>query len=172
MLLFDRGTIVSPSVVMLCALAGARNFRGKDIAFSTIVAPMFSALASFTIAALVGSLGQGRTPDLAEAVAGLLALCCCALLALLLRSGKSRSQTPDRSDDESYRRLNELKVRSMQVENEHLQDLLQIRRRDAMSIAERISEQSEFMDELYSKVAGHGLPIGRYGLSSPVQPCW
>ena len=153
MLLFARGTIVSPLVVMLCALAGARNFRAKDIAVSTIVAPLFSALASFTIAALVGSLGQGRTPDLAEAVAGLLAFCCCALLALLLRSGKSRSQTPDRSDDESYRRLNELKVRSMQVENEHLQNLLQIRRRDAMSIAERISEQSEFMDELYSKVA-------------------
>ena len=52
MLLFARGTIVSPSVVMLCALAGARNFRGKDIAFSTIVAPLFSALASFTIAAV------------------------------------------------------------------------------------------------------------------------
>ena len=41
----------------------------------------------------------------------------------------------------------------MQVENEHLQNLLELRRRDAMSIAERISEQSEFIDELYGKVA-------------------
>ncbi|MGM9792051.1 MAG: helix-turn-helix transcriptional regulator [Candidatus Cryptobacteroides sp.] len=153
MLVFARGTIVSPSVVMLCALAGARNFRAGEITVSVLVAPFFSALSAFTLCALVSSVGYGRTPDVAEAVAGLFAIACCVLLALLVRALKSRPKKVDGGEDESYRRLNELKVHSMQVENEHLQNLLELRRRDAMSIAERISEQSEFIDELYSKVA-------------------
>ena len=153
MLVFARGTIVSPSVVMLCALAGARNFRLGEISVSVFVAPVFSALSAYTLCAVVSSVGYGRTPDVAEAVAGLFALACCVLLALLVKTLKSRPRQVERSSDESYHRLNELKVHSMQVENEHLQNLLELRRRDAMSIAERISEQSEFMDELYSKVA-------------------
>ena len=153
MLVFARGTIVSPSVVMLCALAGARNFRVGEITVSVLVAPFFSALSAFTLCAVVSSVGYGRTPDVAEAVAGLFAIACCVLLSLLVSSLKARPAKVDRSEDESYRRLNELKVHSMQVENEHLQNLLELRRRDAMSIAERISEQSEFIDELYGKVA-------------------
>ena len=153
MLVFARGTVVSPSVVMLCALAGARNFRLGEITVSVLIAPFFSALSAFTLCALVSSIGYGRTPDIAEAVAGLFAIVCCILLALLVRALKSRPKQMERSEDESYRRLNELKVHSMQVENEHLQNLLELRRRDAMSIAERISEQSEFIDELYGKVA-------------------
>lgn len=88
-------------------------------------------------------------------ISGMLGL---TAIALIARSRKTRRHAESRllaQEDEintNNRRLSEMEVQIMKMENDHLQNLLDLKRKETTGVVEKISEQKDFIDGLYSLV--------------------
>lgn len=122
------------------------------------------AVAVTAIAAAVILFRQGRF-DFPEGVSGLVTalsslslLLLSALVFFVMKNRKSRRDSIRRfsaQEDElndSNRKLSEMEVQITKMENDHLQNLLDLKRRETTGVVEKITEQREFIDSIYDSV--------------------
>ena len=54
--------------------------------------------------------------------------------------------------NDNNRKLSEMEVQLMKMENDHLQNLLDLKRKETTGVVEKISEQREFIDSIYDSI--------------------
>lgn len=80
------------------------------------------------------------------------------LIVQILRSRRERRNSVTRlkaQEDEindNNRKLSEMEVQLMKMENDHLQNLLDLKRKETTGVVEKISEQREFIDSIYDSI--------------------
>ena len=123
---------------------------------------LLTPLLAMILACLISGMIHPNLFSLVNAQVGLLIM----LLALVsggltvmsflyLRASKTSGRTLREMDDElneNRRAINEMEIKTMQAENENLHNLLDLKRKELVSVAMNLSEQKEFMDGLYEKV--------------------
>lgn len=163
-----HATPLSPALLTLAALAGCgialrRNTIGHTtlirLGAATLVTPVAGLLCGYFFSSVAGADGNNPSPDTYMLLLGLVLLAVTTLLVHNLLHGFLTRRTSGRmlleqeqQLAENRRSLNRLEIRAMQTENEKLHNLLELKRREVMSIALNINEQKEFMDRLYERV--------------------
>lgn len=123
---------------------------------------LLTPLLAMILACLISGMIHPNLFSLVNAQVGLLIM----LLALVsggltvmsflyLRASKTSGRTLREMDDElneNRQAINEMEIKTMQAENENLHNLLDLKRKELVSVAMNLSEQKEFMDGLYEKV--------------------
>lgn len=80
------------------------------------------------------------------------------LLIMIVRARRSKITADNRmveQEDElvtSNRRISEMEAQIMKMENDHLQNLLDLKRKETTGVVEKISEQKDFIDNIYDIV--------------------
>ncbi|MCF0168218.1 MAG: hypothetical protein HUJ93_06235 [Bacteroidales bacterium] len=99
----------------------------------------------------------GQTGGLVYASISMLLLFAIALLYLRERkSRRSSGQVISAQEDEitaNSRKLSQMEAHIMSMENDHLQNLLELKRKETTDIAEKITEQKDFLSSVYNLVA-------------------
>ncbi len=126
---------------------------------ATLITPIVGLLGGYFFAAAAGADGR---PTSAETYMLLLGLVLLAVTTLLVHNLLHTHLTRQKSGRvlleqeeqlaENRRSLNRMEIRTMRTENEQLHNLLELKRREVMSIALNINEQKEFTDRLYEQI--------------------
>ena len=121
-----------------------------------------SALVISLVCAFVCLPGTGFKSTGGYVILSILAIVICALITYLLvmivRARRSKLISDNRllaQEDEinsSNRKISEMEVQIMKMENDHLQNLLDLKRRETTGVVEKISEQKDFIDSIYDIV--------------------
>lgn len=166
-----KATPLAPGLLMLAGLAGCELAQNKEVNWmplaskigtDALLTPLLTPLLAMILACLIFGMIHPNLFSLVNAQVGLLIM----LLALVsggltvmsflyLRASKTSGRTLREMDDElneNRRAINEMEIKTMQAENENLHNLLDLKRKELVSVAMNLSEQKEFMDGLYEKV--------------------
>lgn len=163
-----RAVPLSPAMLALSALAGVGLGQGRhNVEPSTVIRLVTTMFITPAVALLFGYFAEivfspatlAFTSETFVVVLGMsVAVAVIFLVSNYLRHSL-RSRMSERmlreqgqQLSENRRTLNELEIRNMQIENRNLHDLLELKRREVMSIALNINEQKEFMEGLYEKI--------------------
>lgn len=68
------------------------------------------------------------------------------------RNSDERLVAKEDEINEGNRKLSEMEVQIMKMENDHLQNLLDLKRKETIGAVEKITEQKEFIDNIYEMV--------------------
>ena len=68
------------------------------------------------------------------------------------RHTSTRLQAQEDEINDSIRKMSEMEVQLMKAENDHLQNLLDLKRKETTGVVEKISEQREFINSIYDAV--------------------
>ncbi|MDE6778834.1 MAG: LuxR C-terminal-related transcriptional regulator, partial [Alistipes sp.] len=163
-----RAVPLSPAMLALSALAGVGLGQGRHtVEPSTVIRLVTTMFITPAVALLFGYFAVILFSPATLAFTSetfVVVLCMSVAVAVIfivsnylrhsLRSRMSERMLREqgRQLSENRRTLNELEVRNMQIENRNLHDLLELKRREVMSIALNINEQKEFMEGLYEKI--------------------
>ncbi|MDE5636996.1 MAG: hypothetical protein K2I43_03100, partial [Alistipes sp.] len=153
---------LSPAMLALSALAGVGLGQGRHtVEPSTVIRLVTTMFITPAVALLFGYFAVILFSPATLAFTSetfVVVLCMSVAVAVIfivsnylrhsLRSRMSERMLREqgRQLSENRRTLNELEVRNMQIENRNLHDLLELKRREVMSIALNINEQKEFME--------------------------
>lgn len=80
------------------------------------------------------------------------------LMIMIVRARRSKITADNRmveQEDElvtNNRRISEMEAQIMKMENDHLQNLLELKRKETTGVVEKISEQKDFIDNIYDIV--------------------
>ena len=162
-----KATPLAPGLLMLAGLAGCELAQNKEVNWMPLASKigtnaLLTPLLAMILACLISGMIHPNLFSLVNAQVGLLIM----LLALVsggltvmsflyLRASKTSGRTLREMDDElneNRRAINEMEIKTMQAENENLHNLLDLKRKELVSVAMNLSEQKEFMDGLYEKV--------------------
>lgn len=105
-----------------------------------------------------GVFSSGGGSSLLPVLAILTTLLGLALVLQIVRSRRERRNSITRmkaQEDEindNNRKLSEMEVQLMKMENDHLQNLLDLKRKETTGVVEKISEQREFIDSIYDSI--------------------
>ncbi len=163
-----RATPQAPALLAFAALAGCGVALRRDLVeqgtllrlgAATLITPIVGLLGGYFFAAAAGADGR---PTSAETYMLLLGLVLLAVTTLLVHNLLHTHLTRQKSGRvlleqeeqlaENRRSLNRMEIRTMRTENEQLHNLLELKRREVMSIALNINEQKEFTDRLYEQI--------------------
>ena len=162
-----KATPLAPGLLMLAGLAGCELAQNKEVDWMSLASKigtdaLLTPLLAMILACLISGLIHPNLFSLVNAQVGilvmLLTLVTTGLLImsfLYLRTSKSSGRTLREMDDElneNRRAINEMEIKTMQAENENLHNLLDLKRKELVSVAMNLSEQKEFIDGLYEKV--------------------
>lgn len=158
---------LAPGLLMFAALTGCELAQNKEVNWMPLASKigtdaLLTPLLAMILACLISGMIHPNLFSLVNAQVGLLIM----LLALVsggltvmsflyLRASKTSGRTLREMDDElneNRRAINEMEIKTMQAENENLHNLLDLKRKELVSVAMNLSEQKEFMDGLYEKV--------------------
>lgn len=163
-----RAAPLSPALLALSALAGIGLGQGRHtvepstlirIVTTMFITPAVALLFAYFAVIILSPATLAFTSETFVVV-----LCMSVAVAVIflvsnhlrhsVRSRMSERMLREQGQQlsENRRTLNELEVRNMQIENRNLHDLLELKRREVMSIALNINEQKEFMEGLYEKI--------------------
>lgn len=159
---------LSPAMLTFAALAGCGIALRRDLvehstlirlAAAALITPIVGLLCGYFFAAATGADGRPTSPETYMLLLGLVLLAVTTLLIhnllhthLAHRSSGRVLIEQEEQLTENRRSLNRLEIRAMQTENEQLHNLLELKRREVMSIALNINEQKEFTDRLYEQI--------------------
>lgn len=130
--------------------------RALPIVFSTC------AMAVSLLSAFIVLPGSGFKSSHGIVILAVVAAIIVALIALMvitiMRARRSRITADNRmveQEDElvtSNRRISEMEAQIMKMENDHLQNLLELKRKETTGVVVKISEQKDFIDNIYDIV--------------------
>lgn len=158
---------LAPGLLMFAGLAGCGLAQGKEVNWSSLAAKfgtdaLLTPLLAMIFACLISGVMHPNLFILVNAQVGLLVMLLALVTAgllimsvLYLRSSRSSGRTLREMDDElneNRRAINEMEIKTMQAENENLHNLLDLKRKELVSVAMNLGEQKEFIDGLYEKV--------------------
>lgn len=159
---------LSPALLAFAALAGCgialrRNLVEHStllrLCAATLITPIVGLLGGYFFAAAAGADGRPTSSETYMLLLGLVLLAVTTLLVHNLLHTHLARRTSGRvlieqeeQLAENRRSLNRLEIRAMRTENEQLHNLLELKRREVMSIALNINEQKEFTDRLYERI--------------------
>ncbi len=162
-----KATPLAPGLLMLAGLAGCELAQNKEVNWMTLASKigtdaLLTPLLAMILACLISGVMHPNLFLLVNAQVGLLVMLLTLVTAglmvmsfLYLRNSKSSGRTLREMDDElneNRRAINEMEIKTMQAENENLHNLLDLKRKELVSVAMNLSEQKEFIDGLYEKV--------------------
>ena len=143
--------------VMSVRVEGASGFQ-----LSTWLLPLSVFLGLVTVAASVFVFAQHRgphAPGVLLVTVTIIALLLAVALALYIIGSKRQQRATEsrlmaREDEISAnnRKVSDMEVQIMKMENDHLQNLLDLKRKETSGVVGKISEQKEFIDSIYGKL--------------------
>lgn len=162
-----KATPLAPGLLMLAGLAGCELAQNKEADWMALVSKigtdaLLTPLSAMILACLISGVMHPNLFSLVNAQVGILVMLLTLVTAgllimsfLYLRTSKSSGRTLREMDDElneNRRAINEMEIKTMQAENENLHNLLDLKRKELVSVAMNLGEQKEFIDGLYEKV--------------------
>lgn len=162
-----KATVLSPGLLALAGLVGCRISQGRSVNWASVVSkagadmlltPVFALVVSYLLACLFHPESFKMQGTLILALTMLLLLAVAILLAFMFhhfRVASSSGRTLRERENElnaNRRAISELELKTMQVENENLHNLLQRKRQELVSVAMNINEQKEFIRDIYEQV--------------------
>lgn len=163
-----HATPLSPGLLTFAALAGCGIALRRStvdgttlirLGAATLITPVAGLLCGYFFAAVAGADGSRPSPETYMLLLGLVLLAVTTLFVhnllhgyLTRRSSGRVLLEQEQQLAENRRSLNRLEIRAMRTENEKLHNLLELKRREVMSIALNINEQKEFMEQLYERI--------------------
>ena len=157
----------SACMLLLCGIFGCRVSKGwerEGLNFGTtafnamVLCPVLGFFAAYSIPFLADpaiAIDEGTLALILAVLCGLLAVLLVYISAQHRRIRSKASRRIGEQEDEinfQHRRVGEMEMEMMRLENEHLQSLLEMKRNETIGAAGKLSEQKEFIDSIYSKV--------------------
>ncbi len=158
---------LAPGLLTVAGLAGCGLAQNKEVNWTALASKvgtdaLLTPLLAMILACLVSGLLHPDLFSLVNAQVGLLVMLLAivtggllVLSVLYLRDSKFSGRTLREKDDElneNRRAINEMEIKTMHAENENLHNLLDLKRKELVSVAMNLSEQKEFIDGLYERV--------------------
>lgn len=142
-----------------------RNRSRRGILLESKALPVVISICSMAISLLCAySLLPGSGLKSTYGIIILIAVCpivlalIAFLVTMIVRARRSKITADNRmveQEDElvtSNRRISEMEAQIMKMENDHLQNLLELKRKETTGVVEKISEQKDFIDNIYDIV--------------------
>lgn len=141
------------SVMALRASSPAGNTRFANAVHLTLSSMMLLASVILVIANASAVNGANRFLICVAAILAVVFLSAMAVFLLRARRNNRRSDerivAQEDEINEGNRKLSEMEVQIMKMENDHLQNLLDLKRKETTGAVEKITEQKEFIDNIY-----------------------
>ena len=161
-----KPTIISPVVLLFASLLGCsrsqrRSAMSGDEFVRICVVNIVALIISLTLGYLLSALLVGDFVGGGELKSILLSLAIVVVVLLTLITLQNRRKSHQRALlareqaellEANRRSLNRLEVEAMQAENDNLRNQLELKRKELISVAMNITEQKEFIHQLYEKL--------------------
>lgn len=139
-----------------------RSQSSRDLIVESRSLPIILSSAAFIVSLLCGFIilpGSGLKSAHGYAIlmvaAATVLVLVIFLLVMIVRARNSKRRSDSRmlaQEDEllsNNRRISEMEAQIMKMENDHLQNLLDLKRKETTGVVEKISEQKGFIDSIY-----------------------
>ena len=158
---------LSPCMLLLCGIFGCRLMKGWDreglkfgsTAFNSLILfPVLGFFAAYSIPMMADSSVRIRENTLILILTVICGLLLVLLIYSLIQNRRIQSKVDRRISEQEdelnfhHRRVGEMEMEIMKMENENLQNLLEMKRKETLGAAGKLSEQKEFIDDIYAMV--------------------
>ena len=161
-----KPTIISPVVLLFASLLGCsrsqrRSAMSGDEFVRICVVNIVALIISLTLGYLLSALLVGDFVGGSDLKSILLSLAIVVVVLLALITLQNRRKSHQRALlareqaellEANRRSLNRLEVEAMQAENDNLRNQLELKRKEVISVAMNITEQKEFIHQLYEQL--------------------